>query len=323
MNKKTVIAIVLVNLAALLLLAFVSPHLMVSPGKLMDAHRALHHRLLRLPQPLPGQLSRKVCICHRVDEIGLFTTKGVPIGDEKKNVSFHQKLVEQDCIACHSDHKGVQAFRPIGQFSHELLDPPSATVRRLPPQPRGHPAPEDHGKLPSVPHPAGLDAGHLRPRPVLPLRPRPHHGLQHLPRRQRLRPVHLLRLPRALPLKDPGGARGGGHPRLRELRGVSPQRRQGRGRGAMAFRQREIGGTGALIPVARTHGKANAASTTMTNPERNNGGLVCEALRSLAQDRTQDAMCKGYRRLRSADWRFAHFPNTCVERGHVLIKPGC
>ena len=46
---------------------------------------------------------------------------GLPIAKEKKNVAFHQKLIEEDCVACHSDHKGVKAFRPIGQFSHELL----------------------------------------------------------------------------------------------------------------------------------------------------------------------------------------------------------
>jgi hypothetical protein len=62
------------------------------------------------------------CIsCHEVADIGLKTTKGVPIDREKKNVAFHQKLVEEDCVACHSDHRGVRAFRPIGQFSHELV----------------------------------------------------------------------------------------------------------------------------------------------------------------------------------------------------------
>ena len=123
MNRKTVIAIILVNLAALLVLAIVSPHLMVSPGKLMDAHLELTTDCFACHTPFRGSSPEKCVICHRVDEIGLLTTKGMPIGREKKNVSFHQKLIEQDCIACHSDHKGVQAFRPIGQFSHELLDP--------------------------------------------------------------------------------------------------------------------------------------------------------------------------------------------------------
>ena len=123
MNRKTVIAIILVNLAALLVLAIVSPHLMVSPGKLMDAHLELTTDCFACHTPFRGSSPEKCVICHRVDEIGLLTTKGMPIGGEKKNVSFHQKLIEQDCIACHSDHKGVQAFRPIGQFSHELLDP--------------------------------------------------------------------------------------------------------------------------------------------------------------------------------------------------------
>jgi len=58
-----------------------------------------------------------------VAEIGLVTSKGVPIAKEKKNVAFHQKLLEEDCVACHSDHKGVMAFRPISRFSHDLLEP--------------------------------------------------------------------------------------------------------------------------------------------------------------------------------------------------------
>jgi hypothetical protein len=39
-------------------------------------------------------------------------------------VAFHQQLIEEDCVACHSDHKGVQAFRPKDQFSHQLIKPP-------------------------------------------------------------------------------------------------------------------------------------------------------------------------------------------------------
>jgi hypothetical protein len=60
--------------------------------------------------------------CHKVEDIGLKTTEGITIGREGKNVTFHQELVEEDCVACHSDHKGVMPFRPISRFSHELLE---------------------------------------------------------------------------------------------------------------------------------------------------------------------------------------------------------
>ena len=73
--------------------------------------------------PFIGSTPDKCIACHKVAEIGIKTTKGLAIDKEKKNVAFHQKLTEDDCVACHSDHKGVQAFRPIGQFSHKLLEP--------------------------------------------------------------------------------------------------------------------------------------------------------------------------------------------------------
>lgn len=121
MNRKTVINLILINLAVLLLIAVVYPYLMISPGKLIDAHLELTTDCFACHTPFRGSSPEKCIVCHKVDEIGLLTTKGVSIAGEKKSVSFHQNLIQQDCVACHSDHKGVQAFRPIGEFSHELV----------------------------------------------------------------------------------------------------------------------------------------------------------------------------------------------------------
>lgn len=123
MKNKTIMAIVVANLAAVLMLVFTYPHLMVSPGKLIDAHLELTTDCFACHSVFTGSSPEKCIQCHKVEEIGLKTTKGLLIDKEKKNVSFHQKLLAQDCIACHSDHKGVQAFRPISQFSHQLLGP--------------------------------------------------------------------------------------------------------------------------------------------------------------------------------------------------------
>ena len=123
MNRKTVIATVIASLAAVLLLVFLYPHLMVSPGKLIDAHLELTTDCFACHSVFTGSSPEKCIRCHKVEEIGLKTTKGRSIAKEKKNVSFHQKLLAKDCIGCHSDHKGVQAFRPISQFSHQLLEP--------------------------------------------------------------------------------------------------------------------------------------------------------------------------------------------------------
>jgi hypothetical protein len=123
MKNKTVIPVIVVNLAALVLLAILSPHLMISPGKPIDAHAEIATDCFACHTPLIGSRPAKCIVCHKVEEIGIKTIKGLSIAKENKNVAFHQKLIEEDCVSCHSDHKGVQAFRPISQFSHSLLEP--------------------------------------------------------------------------------------------------------------------------------------------------------------------------------------------------------
>jgi len=122
MKNKTFIFIVAVNLAVLVLLAIFSPQLMISPGKPIDAHAALATDCFACHTSFIGSPPEKCIACHKVEQIGTITTKGLPIEKEKKNVAFHQKLIEDDCVSCHSDHKGVQAFRPISHFSHNLLE---------------------------------------------------------------------------------------------------------------------------------------------------------------------------------------------------------
>jgi hypothetical protein len=121
MKNSVVTTIILINLAVLLGIAIVEPHLMVQPGKLIDAHLEMTEDCFACHTPFLGSSPEKCVQCHKVEEIGLKTTKGLPIEKEQKSVAFHQQLVEEDCIACHSDHKGVQAFKPIGRFSHGLV----------------------------------------------------------------------------------------------------------------------------------------------------------------------------------------------------------
>lgn len=122
MKKKITMLLVSIILIILVLLAIFSPGLMISPGKPIDAHAELSTDCFACHSPFMGSAPEKCITCHKVKEIGIKTTKGLSIAKEKKNVVFHQKLIEDDCVACHSDHKGVKAFRPISQFSHYLLD---------------------------------------------------------------------------------------------------------------------------------------------------------------------------------------------------------
>jgi hypothetical protein len=121
MKYKQSLLIVSLNLVVLIALAIAMPHLMISPGKTIQAHREISSDCFACHTPFIGSTPQKCVVCHKVEEIGLKTTRGVPIGGEKKNVAFHRKLIEEDCVACHSDHNGVMAFHPISGFSHELL----------------------------------------------------------------------------------------------------------------------------------------------------------------------------------------------------------
>ncbi|MBF0471814.1 MAG: class III cytochrome C family protein [Gammaproteobacteria bacterium] len=125
MKKSPLFVIVALNLIGLMLLVFFQPHLMISPGQPMAAHAALTTDCFACHTPFLGSAPEKCIACHRVEKIGIETTDGGPIAKEQKSVAFHQELTEQDCLACHSEHKGVQAFRPIGRFSHALLQPAS------------------------------------------------------------------------------------------------------------------------------------------------------------------------------------------------------
>jgi len=121
MNKFIKILLWL-NLAVILVLAVVYPSLMISPGPVIKGHHELATDCFACHTPLLGARSEKCISCHKVDDIGLRTTKGQPIIKNKPMVAFHQKLLGQDCVACHSDHEGVIVFREVQKFSHALVD---------------------------------------------------------------------------------------------------------------------------------------------------------------------------------------------------------
>lgn len=121
MTRKLVLILVAVNSVGLVLSAVLWPQLMIAPGQVMPAHRAFASDCFACHRPFIGSRPALCSECHKPDAIGLVTTKGLAIANEQKLRPFHQDLLEPDCMACHSDHKGVKAFRPIGRFSHELL----------------------------------------------------------------------------------------------------------------------------------------------------------------------------------------------------------
>ncbi|MBF0448314.1 MAG: cytochrome c3 family protein [Magnetococcales bacterium] len=120
--KQSVKVILILNLAAIAVLTFVFPHLMISPGRLIDGHRAYETDCFACHDLFLGAASENCMDCHKVDDIGLRTTNGAPVTGKKTTVPFHQKLLGQECVACHSDHAGVAKYRIRQRFSHILVD---------------------------------------------------------------------------------------------------------------------------------------------------------------------------------------------------------
>ena len=119
---KLVVKLVLAaNLIVLAVLAFVYPHLMISPGKLIPGHRALEANCFACHAPFTGAAAERCVVCHKPAEIGRLTTTGQVVTQPLSVTPFHQKLSSQDCVACHSDHAGVKRFRQAGRFNHALL----------------------------------------------------------------------------------------------------------------------------------------------------------------------------------------------------------
>ncbi len=119
--NRIVKIILAANLIVLAILVFAYPHLMVGPGKLVPGHKELEADCFACHAPLSGAASERCVSCHKPAEIGRLTTTGLSIAKPLTSTPFHQKLINQDCVACHGDHAGVKRFRQQGRFNHALL----------------------------------------------------------------------------------------------------------------------------------------------------------------------------------------------------------
>lgn len=123
--KRWLLALIVANLLVVVALAFAYPQLMVSPGPLVRGHAELATDCFACHAPLRGASSQRCIACHALPDIGVRTTKGVPLAAQTVKTPFHQELIEQDCMACHSDHQGVTLTqRSRKAFSHALLRAP-------------------------------------------------------------------------------------------------------------------------------------------------------------------------------------------------------
>ena len=119
--SRTVKIILAINLVILTVLTFAYPHLMVGPGKLIPGHRQLDADCFACHATFTGVASAKCVSCHKPADIGRLTSKGTPLAKPLTSTTFHQDLISQDCVACHSDHAGVKRYRLKGYFDHAQL----------------------------------------------------------------------------------------------------------------------------------------------------------------------------------------------------------
>ena len=97
--SRTLKWILAANLIVLAILAFVYPHLMVGPGKLIPGHAKLESDCFACHAAFTGAESQRCVSCHKPEEIGKLTTTGLPVQKPLTSTPFHQKLVSSDCIA--------------------------------------------------------------------------------------------------------------------------------------------------------------------------------------------------------------------------------
>ncbi len=128
MKGRWLFWVIAANLVALVALAFVYPHLMVSPGPVIAAHAEIGTDCFACHRPWRGAGAALCVECHALADIGLRTTKGAAVPrvstQARLQTPFHQDLIEQDCMACHTDHPGPSLARQSRKaFSHTLLRP--------------------------------------------------------------------------------------------------------------------------------------------------------------------------------------------------------
>lgn len=113
---------IVANLIVLVGLAFVYPHLMISPGPLIKGHAARATDCFACHTAWSGATAQKCIGCHALPDIGLRTTQGAALPQHGIKTSFHQQLIEQNCMACHGDHAEPKLTRrSTTAFSHALL----------------------------------------------------------------------------------------------------------------------------------------------------------------------------------------------------------
>lgn len=120
--KRWIVAIIAVNLAGIIALAFVKRDAMLAPGALMPAHQSLSNNCFTCHALLQGAVEACCKTCHAVADIGFQTIACAPISRTTRITPFHRGLAYTDCISCHNDHSMAGLTPPPSHtFAHATL----------------------------------------------------------------------------------------------------------------------------------------------------------------------------------------------------------
>jgi hypothetical protein len=96
---------------------------MIGPGHMIAGHKELETKCLNCHVPFQNT-SNQLCVnCHKVQDIGVLTTKGYKF-QAKIKTPFHHLLIKEECTSCHVGHVGhiqITNNKGVKKFSHELL----------------------------------------------------------------------------------------------------------------------------------------------------------------------------------------------------------
>lgn len=111
----------LLAFSVVLTLIYFQPDAMISPGKLTQAHAKLDNQCVSCHAPFQGAVAEQCVTCHAVANIG--RTNGQTGANP---LSFHKRLTTQDCLTCHTEHKGrIIPVSAQPHFSHALIGQPA------------------------------------------------------------------------------------------------------------------------------------------------------------------------------------------------------
>lgn len=113
--------IVLLIIAIIIVLSAKFPYQMLNPGELIEVHQKIKNDCTACHNPFWGVETSRCINCHKLDEIGVNDSSKNTLADNKEMVLFHGKLKNQECISCHTDHKGMHPQLSINHFDHEFL----------------------------------------------------------------------------------------------------------------------------------------------------------------------------------------------------------